>query len=95
MKLTIADCLKYAQDLEKRLDSIQGKIKQVEMVKITQKVISANSASATNVVEQAEYTLNPKSLYAEYDETAKELRLVRQAIERANHSIELDIIPKF
>lgn len=93
LKLTIADGLKYAQDLEKRLESIQGKIKQVDMVKITQRVIS--SATASNIVEQTEYTINPKSLYSEYDETAKELRLVRQAIERANHKVELDITPKF
>jgi hypothetical protein len=65
------------------------------MVKVTQRIVSTSNASTTSVVEQTEYTLNPKSLYAEYDETAKELRLVRQAIERANHSIELDIVPKF
>lgn len=93
MKLTIADWLKYAQDLEKRLESISHKIKQVEVVKITQKVISSTATS--NIVEQTEYTINPKSLYGEFDLVSKELRLVRQAIERANHSIELDINPIF
>lgn len=93
MNLTIADGLKYAQDLEKRLESILWKIKQVEVVKITQRVISSTATS--NIVEQAEYTINPKSLYSEYDLVSKELRLVRQAIERANHSVEIGINPIF
>ena len=92
-KLTIADWLKYAEYLDDRLKSIKTKINQTEIVKTKQVVVA--HWDTTNVVEQTEFILNPKALMSEYDETAKELRLVRQAIEKANHTIELEFVAKF
>lgn len=91
--MTIADGLKYAQFLKERLSIIQTKIKQTEWVKLTQRVVSAGTTS--NIVEQTEFTLNPKALMAEYDETSKELRLLNQSIEKANHTVELDLVAKY
>ena len=91
--MSIASALKYAVFLEERSKSLREKISQVECTRVTQKVIS--SSEATSVVEQVEFTLSPKELMSEYDKNAKELRLVREAIETANHTTQLEIDAKF
>lgn len=90
---TIADGLKYVEYLKERGNALKEKIRQVESVRITQKVVSATAAS--NVVEQTEFTINPKELLSEFDANNKELRLVQQAIERANHTVDLWIEFKY
>lgn len=93
MKLTIADGLKYVEWLKERLAILKRKIEQTDVVKITQKVIS--NWTDTSIVEAANYAISPAELTGEYDKTAKEIRLVQQAIERANHTVYLDIKTKY
>ena len=64
-------------------------MKLIEGVKKTTRIV------ADWIEEVSWYAYSPTDMLAEYDRTAKELRLVRQAIERANHSIKLDFSPKF
>lgn len=92
-KMTIADGLKYAEFLEDRAKTIKNKINQMDNTRTTTRIVSQTTTQA--VEEQTEFVLNPKALMAEYDENAKELRLVRQAIEKANHTVEIDIEAKF
>jgi hypothetical protein len=91
--MTIADWLKDIQFLKERLVILQNRIKQTEWVRLTQKVVSA--WATTNIVEQTEFTISPKELMAEYDSTSKNLRLLSQAIEKANHSTEIDFTTNY
>lgn len=91
--MTIAQALKYIQYLTEKLAVVSAKIKQVEVVKIQQRIVS--SQATTNIVEQTEYTINPKELMWEYDSIAKELRLVKDEVERLNHTTTLNFTPKY
>ena len=92
-KMTIADGLKYAESLEKRLVEVKRKLREVESVTTSNRIIGSSNTS--NVEEVTQYAYSPKEMLSAYDETSKELRLIRQAIERKNHTIELDFEPKF
>lgn len=88
-KMTIADALKYSAFLSDRLETLKRKVHQFEATKLTTRIVS--QATAQVVQEQTEFTMNPVELMAEYDKTAKELRLTKQAIEKANHTIEINM----
>lgn len=91
--MTIADALKYSVFLSERLETLKRKVHQVETTKVGTRVVAQNAWSV--VEEQTEFTINPKQLMKEYDETAKELRLTKQAIEKANHTVEIELEAKF
>ena len=84
---TIADALKYVEYLKERGNTLKDKIRQFNNVNVTQKVVG--TGTTTQIVEQTEFTINPKELMSEFDANAKELRLVQQAIERANHTVDI------
>ncbi len=92
-KMSIADLLKYAEFLTKRLEEVQKKIRQVEVVKIGSKVVWATAS--WNVVETTDYAICPGQLMSEFDKTGKELRLVKQTIERLNHSTVVEFVQAF
>ena len=92
-KMTIADLLKYVEFLVKKESLLNVKVQQYANTHTTQRVIS--NSETWKVVEDVTYIMNPKELTAEYDAVAKELRLARQALERANHTIEVDFEAKF
>lgn len=91
--MTISELLKYRDLLKERLPILKRKIEQIENTRLQQKIVSTNWD--TKVVEETVYNISPKALLAEYDLTAKELRLVSSAIEKANHTIEVDFNPQF
>lgn len=84
---TIADALKYVEYLKERGNTLKEKIRQFNNINVTQKLVA--TWATTQVVEQTEFTINPKELMSEFDANAKELRLVQQAIERANHTVDI------
>ena len=84
---TIADALKYVEYLKERGNTLKDKIRQFNNVNVTQKVVG--TGTTTQIVEQTEFTVSPKELMSEFDANAKELRLVQQAIERANHTVDI------
>lgn len=83
MTHSIAQLLKYVPFLEEKKDLLARKINQLETLKTTTKVLSSNAD--TKVVEQTEFTLNIKEVTGEYDKVCKELRIVKDEIERLNH----------
>lgn len=91
--MTIADLIKYVDFMKERVNLLEKKVREIDNVKLTQRVIANNTTS--QVVEQAEYTISPKELMAEYDKAAKELRLARQALEKINHTTEVDFEAKY
>lgn len=84
---TIADALKYVEYLKERGNTLKDKIRQFNNINVTQKIVG--TATTTQIVEQTEFTISPKELMSEFDANAKELRLVQQAIERANHTVDI------
>ena len=93
MEMSIADLLKYAEALKARLATATATINRLNLTRTSTKVLSSNDTS--RVEEVTEYVLNPKALMAEFDETAKELRLVQQHIERLNHTTYVTFEPRF
>lgn len=91
--MTIADLLKYIEFLVKKEGLMATKVRQLEWMRVSQRIVSANAE--TNVVEQTEFTVSPKELTAEYDAVAKELRLARQALEKLNHTTETGFEAKY
>ena len=91
--MTIADLIKYVDFMKERVSLLERKVREIDNVKLTQRVIANNGVS--QVVEQAEYTISPKELTAEYDKSAKELRLARQTLEKINHTTEVDFKVKY
>lgn len=81
---SIAQMLKYVPYLEQRKDLLARKISQLEVVKITSKLIPVNSEY--NNAEIIAPALNIKEVVWEYDSVCKEIRLVKDEIERLNHS---------
>ena len=90
MTHSIAQLLKYVPFLEEKRDVLASKIKQLENVKVSTKVLSTNAE--VKVVEQTEFTLNIKEVTWEYDKICKELRIVKDEIERLNHWTFSDIV---
>jgi NACalpha-BTF3-like transcription factor len=90
---TISNALKYKELLNKKLSSIETKIKQIEGVRVVNIVKSTNETNS--IVEQTEFLINIKELYSEFDIVSKEIRLVSEKIEQANHTIDLEFTPKF
>ena len=90
MAHSIAQLLKYVPFLEEKRDVLASKIKQLENVKVSTKVLSTNAE--VKVVEQTEFTLNIKEVTWEYDKICKELRIVKDEIERLNHWTFSDIV---
>jgi len=91
--MSIADWLKYATFLDDRLSTLKKKIGQMDNVRTTTKIVSTTETNA--VQEQTEFVISPAKLMKEFDSTSKELRLVRQAIEKANHTVELDMVASY
>ena len=91
--MSIADLLKYAEFLEKRGEEISRKMRQLEVVKTTTRVI--NVGTAQNIEETTAPTMSVDDFASWYDANSKELRLVRQAIERLNHSTVIEFTPAF
>lgn len=84
---TIADALKYVEYLKERGNTLKDKIRQFNNLNVSQRVVG--TGTTTQVVEQTEFTISPKELMSEFDANAKELRLVQQAIERVNHTVDI------
>jgi hypothetical protein len=91
--MSIADLIKYIDFLKERAKMLYKKVEQAEAVKIQQRVIANNEV--TKVVEETVLTYKVSELTAEYDSTAKELRLAQQALERANHTTIVDFVSKY
>ncbi len=87
--MSIADLLKYAEFLEKRGEEIARKMRQLEVVKSTTRLV------ATGVEEVTSPTMSVDEFTSGFDANSKELRLVRQAIERLNHSTTIEFNPSF
>jgi len=92
-KMTIADGLKYAEFLEDRIKTLRNKISQMDNTRTITRIVSQTATQA--VEEKTEFVLSPKAIMSEFDDTSKELRLVRQSIEKANHTVELDLVAKY
>lgn len=93
MQMSIADLLKYAESLKVRINNITSTINRVNLTKTGTRVVS--QTTSWTVEEVTEYTINPRALLSELDETSKELRLVQQQIEKLNHTTYVDFDAKF
>lgn len=88
--LTIADWLKYREAVILRLAKLDELVYKTESVK-TKTIITPIGSPATQQTETTtEPALRLSEIIWERDKTAKELRLLTQAIERANHTVILD-----
>lgn len=91
--LTIADWLKYREAVMIRLSKLDELVSKTEAVK-TKTVINPINNGTSTATQQTETTTEPtlrlSEVIWERDKTAKELRLLTQAIERANHTVILD-----
>ncbi len=86
--MTIADLIKYIDFLKERVQILKNKMTDSERVKVTQTVVSITTD--TKVVESTAPSYSVAELTAEYDKTAKELRLAQQCLEKANHTTEVE-----
>ena len=91
--MTIADLLKYAEFLEKRLEEVSRKMRQLEVVKTTTRIVS--STTTGNIEEVTTPIMSVDQFTSDFDKTSKELRLVRQSIERLNHSTSIEFATQF
>lgn len=88
MEMSIADLLKYKEQLVKKLDLLDNTIRRMELTKITQRVIA--NTTDTRVVEETTPLLSADELTSARDAVSKEVRLVSQVIEKFNHTTMVD-----
>lgn len=92
--MTIADLIKYIDSLKKRSDVLADKIRKLENVKTSTRIV-AQTGNGAAIEEVSTPLIDAESLMAEYDTNSKELRLAQQALEKANHTTEVVFSAKY
>lgn len=92
--MTIADLIKYIDALKKRGDVLSTKVRQIENVKTSTRIV-AQTGNGAAIEEVSTPLIDAETLMAEYDANSKELRLAQQALEKANHTTEIVFSAKY